>query len=263
MPRQLRKVSNTKVYHIIFKGNDQQDVFFDEYDYKKMLKEILKYKEKYNCDIYSYCLMTNHIHLIIYDKYNNISKMMQGILVSYSIYFGKKYNKIGHLFQERFYSKNVETKEYLLDLCRYIHQNPVKAGISRIEDYRWSSYLDYTELETNLKEDAKIINPKMILSLLGKTKQEAINNFINFHKLNEEKINDYVEFEMITKLTDEELVQRIKKILEIENIREIKKLNHLLRNEKIKKLKKIEGTTKIQISRVLGISRKIVERAMK
>ena len=96
MPRMARKVSSTKVYHVIFRGNDKQDIFFDIKDYKKMMKEIVKTKEKYQYEIFAYCLMTNHVHLILYDRNNNISKAMQGLIVSYSSYFGKKYEKVGH-----------------------------------------------------------------------------------------------------------------------------------------------------------------------
>ena len=140
MPRMARKFSNTKVYHIIFRGNDKQDIFFDQNDYKKFLKELTKAKEKYKFDLYAYCLMTNHIHLVVYDKNENLSKAMQRLILTYSIYFGKKYEKVGHLMQERFLSKNVETKEYLIRLCRYIHLNPVKAKIAKVNTYKWSSY---------------------------------------------------------------------------------------------------------------------------
>ena len=131
MPRVARKISISKVYHIILRGNDRQDIFFEEQDYRKFLKLVNNAKEKYQYEIYTYCLMTNHVHLIVYDKNNQISKIMQSMEVAYSSYFAKKYGKEGHLFQNRFLSKNVESKEYLYRLCKYIHQNPLKAGISK------------------------------------------------------------------------------------------------------------------------------------
>lgn len=256
MPRKARKTSNTKVYHIIFRGNDKQDIFYDEQDYKKFIELIIDIKERYKCELYAYCLMTNHIHLIVYDKNENISKAMQSLILSYSIYFGKKYEKVGHLVQARFFSKNVETKEYLIRLCRYIHQNPVKAKIARVDTYKWSSYCEYIG-------QAKIINTKMILIILGRTKQEAIKNFIEIHKKEEEKINDYVEFEMIKKLNDTEAKEKIEKLLNLDNARKIKEYNLQKRNNEINKLKEIEGISKSQIARVLGLNRKIIERAMK
>ena len=84
MPRAARKVSSTKVYHVILRGNDKQDLFFEEEDYKKFIKEIKNTKEKYGYELYAYCLMTNHVHLIIYDKNDMLSKIMQSLEVIYS-----------------------------------------------------------------------------------------------------------------------------------------------------------------------------------
>ena len=256
MPRKARKTSNTKTYHIIIRGNDKQDIFFDKQDYNKFIKEIKRTKEKYHYQLYAYCLMTNHVHLIVYDKDNNLSKAMQSLILSYSIYFGKKYEKVGHLVQGRFLSKNVESREYLIQLCRYIHQNPVKAKIAKVNEYEWSSYNEYLNVP-------KIVEPAMIMKSLGKTKEEAIKNFMAVHQFQEEKVNEYTEFEMATKLTDIELAEQIKMYFKIDNVKRIKESNVKIRNEMIRKLKNIKGTTKVQISRVLGINRKIVERAMK
>lgn len=159
MPRMARKVSDSRVYHVILRGNAKQDIFFDNQDNNKFLKEIDETKEKYDYDLYAYCLMTNHVHMVIYDKNNKLSKILQSMTISYSSYFNKKYEREGHLFQNRFLSKNIETGEYLLNVCRYIHQNPVKAGISDMKDYVWSSYQEYIGKE-------KRIEKKQILSLL-------------------------------------------------------------------------------------------------
>ena len=255
MPRIARKISNSQIYHIILRGNDRQDIFYDEQDYNKFLDIIKIYKKKYQYEIYTYCLMTNHVHLVIFDKDNKISKIMQGMEISYSNYFAKKYKKEGHLFKNRFISKNVETEGYLIRLCKYIHQNPLKAGIASTEKYKWSSYNEFIRGE-------KIINPKVILSILSKNEKEAIENFVILHSYESECINDEVEYEGIEKLTDEQVIEKIRKILKIQNIREIKDYDKKKRNEKLQQLKVIEGTTKVQISRILGINRKIIERAM-
>lgn len=256
MPRIARKISNTKVYHIILRGNDKQDIFYDEQDYKKFLKIVEMTKEKYQYKIYVYCLMTNHVHLVIYDEMNQISKIIQSMAISYSSYFSKKYDKEGHLFQNRFLSKNVETQEYLCHLCRYIHQNPVKAGISKIEKYKWSSYLEFIYNE-------KMINKELILSMFGQTQKEAIENFIIFHSYESKMINEEVEYEIIDKLSDEQVREKIQKVLNIKDVREIRMNNRKIRDEEIRKLKNIKGTSKTQLSRVLGINRKVIERAMK
>lgn len=256
MPRIARKSSITKVYHVILRGNDRQDIFYDEQDYSKFLKTIKDLKEKYEYDIYTYCLMNNHVHLVIYDKNNQISKIMQSITISYSSYFAKKYSKEGHLFQNRFLSKNVETKEYLYRLCRYIHQNPFKAGISKTEEYKWSSYNEFIYGE-------KIVSSEMILSMLGKTRKESIENFIIFHSYETKMINEEVEYEGIVKLTDEQVKEKIEKILNLKNLAEIYEYDKKTRNEELQKLKIIKGTTKAQLARVIGMNRKILERVIK
>ena len=257
MPRKARKISNTKVYHVILRGNDKQDIFFEDQDYKKFIKEIINTKERYKYKLFAYCLMTNHVHLVLFDKNDNLSKIIQSLAVSYSSYFSKKYDKVGHLFQNRFFSKCVESREYLIQLCRYIHQNPVKAGIAEIEKYRWSSYQEYIKCE-------KIVETKTIMSIFGNTKIEAIRNFVEFQKRNEEDIfgNDYVEYEIIKRLTDDQLKVIIENLLKIDNVFEIKRFNSIERDEKLRKLKGIKGASKSQISRVTGINRKIIERAL-
>lgn len=90
MPRVARKISSTKVYHIILRGNDRQDIFLDEQDYYKFLKIVKILKEKYQYDIFTYCLMSNHVHLVVYDKNMQLSKIIQSMEISYASYFAKK-----------------------------------------------------------------------------------------------------------------------------------------------------------------------------
>ena len=256
MPRVARKISSTKVYHIILRGNDRQDIFLHEQDYHKFLKIVKILKEKYQYDIFTYCLMNNHVHLVVYDKNMQLSKIIQSMEISYASYFAKKYNKVGHLFQNRFLSKNVETKEYLCGLCRYIHQNPLKAKISNTEDYKWSSYREFIYGE-------KIISSELVLSMFAPNKKEAIENFIIFHSYETNFINEEVEYECIDRITDEQVKKKVQKILNIENVRMINSYDRKTRNEELQKLKIIKGVSKAQLSRVLGMNRKILERIMK
>lgn len=255
MPRKARNISSTKVYHIIFRGNDKQDIFFDKQDYKKFIKEIKRTKETYKYELYAYCLMSNHIHLIIYDQENQLSKAMQSLAITYSSYFSQKYDKVGHLFQNRFLSRNVENKEYLIHLVRYIHQNPLKAKIEKTEKYKWSSYNEFISKE-------KLTDTKLILSFFGTEKEKAIENFVKFHRLEEKEAN-YAEYEIINRLTDERAKQIVETVLGIDNIIKLKNYNSSIIKIELKKLKEIKGTTISQLSRITGINRKIIERAMK
>lgn len=258
MPRTARKKSSTKVYHVILRGNAKQDIFLEKQDYNKFMKEIYKTKEKYQYELYAYCFMTNHVHLIIYDKNDKLSKILQSLTVSYSAYWNKKYERVGHLFQDRFLSKNVENEGYLKTVCRYIHQNPYKGGIAEMEEYSWSSYQEY------LKE-SKIIETNQLLRLFGENKSEAMYNFVEFHKLNKKQddIAEFMEYEMVERLNDEQARRYIEEVLELENIQEIMQYNIQKRNEYLKKLKNIKGISKAQIARLIGMSEKIVERVVR
>ena len=259
MPRVARKTSKTKIYHIILRGNDKQDIFFDTNDYKKFIKELTKAKEKFLFEIYAYCLMTNHVHLVIYDKNEVISKIMQKIQISYVNYFSKKYEKIGHLFQNRFLSKSVENDRYLINLCNYIHQNPLKAKISTMEKYTWSSYREY---QSGI---SKITDITKIYSFFDNNYEKAKNKFIEFsEKEIEDKLkNKYIEYEIITKLDDTEVKEIIENMFRLNNIRELNIYNSRIKNKMIKEMKKIKGTNIAQLARVTGINRKHIERAFK
>ena len=147
--------------------------------------------------------MDNHVHLIIYDKDAKISKIMQSIEIRYVSYFNLKYDRVGHLFQDRFHSKRIGDREYLKLACRYIHQNPAKAGISKTEKYKWSSYKEYIKTP-------EIINNKLLLLVFSKDENVAKQEFIRFHNVNanEDKkteITNILEYELNVKFTDDEI----------------------------------------------------------
>ena len=164
LPRQPRRKSQSNVYHCMLRGINKQDIFFDDKDYLEFQNIIRKTKKNYLYQLYSYVLMPNHIHLEIKDKNQKISQIIHSIATSYANYFNKKYERIGHVFENRFRSRNVENSYYLLNLVRYIHQNPVKAGISLMERYRWSSYPEYL-IKQKTQEEDKIVNTEEILNI--------------------------------------------------------------------------------------------------
>jgi len=142
MPIRPRVLIDQVAYHVIVRGNQRQKTFKQKEDYLKYLKLIKKYKNKYRARIYAYCLMTNHIHLLIdpEDK-NNLKKIMHGVSMSYSKYFNYKYRKCGHLWQTRYKNYAIQKDQYLINCATYIELNPVRAMIcQRPEDYPWSSY---------------------------------------------------------------------------------------------------------------------------
>lgn len=208
--------------------------------------------------------MSNHVHLVVYDKNQNISIAMKSLLVRYVSYFNKKYGRTGNLVQERFFNRNIINKVYLLNVCRYIHQNPEKAQIAHTEDYKWSSYQEFLKNPANKAK--KLVNTNLLLNQFSKeSMQDAIKQFIQFHK-EFEKIKDgrdIVEYEMNDKLTDGQLREIVQNLLGIENMSEIKQNYAEKRNQMIEKLQIIKGTNYNQIGRVTGINRKMIERVIK
>ena len=144
MARKARTKSESGIYHIMLRGINKQDIFLDDEDYRKFLKTLNGCKKKSHFELYAYCLMSNHIHLLIKETENNISTIIKQIACSYVYWFNRKYERVGHLFQDRFRSEPVDNDEYFLTVLRYIHQNPVKANIvNQCEDYLYSSYKLY------------------------------------------------------------------------------------------------------------------------
>lgn len=248
MPRMKREIAVTKVYHIIIRGINKQDIFLDKQDIFKFIKEIERTKKKYEYEIYAYSFMNDHVHFIIYDKNENVSVAIQSLNVSYCSYFNKKYERTGHLFENRFKSKIVEDISYLKNLVRYIHKNPENAGL---KPYEWTSYNEYIYNE-------KIINKNIVLKLFGNNFNDSINNFKEFHK-NYYKYQDYDRgYEFISNITDEEAIEIMKDILKQENLLKIQKYSKEEKYEAIAKILKIEGIKKEQISRIIGINRKTI-----
>ena len=143
MPRGARITVTNGCYHIITRGNQRQTVFADPKDYEKYLALLIKYKKKCKCKLYCFCLMPNHVHLIIETQTpETLKKFMQGLNLSYTLYFNSKYDKVGHLWQDRFKSKLIQKDAYLLECMDYIESNPLRAAlVLKINEYPWNSYL--------------------------------------------------------------------------------------------------------------------------
>lgn len=250
MARCPRLKSYTKVYHIIVRGINKQDIFLDTQDLRKFRKELKRTKEKYQFELYAYSFMSNHVHLIIKDENENLEIMMKSLTVSYSNYFNKKYERIGHLFENRFKSYAIEDESYFKNVVRYIHKNPENAGI---KPYAWTSYYEY------INNKQKMIDTKQVMSLF----EYNVENFKIYHS-SYEKHEDYDKnYEMISKLQDEEAIKLIQEILNEPNLLKIQNYETNKKKEVIRKILKIEGITKVQISRILGINRKTIYRIEK
>jgi REP element-mobilizing transposase RayT len=144
MGRPLRIEFAGAHYHVTSRGNEQKDVFKSQKDREQFLSYLESAVIRYGAFIHAYCLMSNHYHLLLETPSGNLSQIMQHINGAYTNYFNVKRKRYGHLFQGRYKAILIEADEYAKELSRYIHLNPVRAEIvSRPDEYRWSSYLDY------------------------------------------------------------------------------------------------------------------------
>ena len=163
MARRPRLFAPGLLYHVIVRGNQRRKTFRCEEDYKAYLERLERYRAKYRVRIYAYCLMPNHVHLMLETGSTPLAKFMQGLQQSYTQYFNRRYRKVGHLFQGRYKAIICERDKYLLALVRYIHLNAVRAHlVRRPERYLYSGHNSYL-----IDGTPKIVEVKPVLSLLG------------------------------------------------------------------------------------------------
>jgi putative transposase len=141
MPRQSRIIDEDAIYHIMCRGNNKTKIFHVGHDYKKYVSNLFKYKELYGFELYAFALLPNHLHMLIKPDYKReIAGVMRSINVSYSLWHNRRYDCIGHVWQDRFKSRIIRDSNDLLNCMGYIEMNPIRAGLANsIEGYMWSS----------------------------------------------------------------------------------------------------------------------------
>lgn len=163
MARPLRVEFENAHYHIIARGDELKLLFVDNYDFKRYIRLLRRYRNEFRVDIIAYCLMNTHLHLAIKTPLSNVSKFMHALHTAYTSYYNLRHQRRGHLFQGRFKSPLVDKDSYLLELSRYIHNQAVRAGIcSNPIDYQWSSYRFFVTSQIS-----QIVSPEFVLRLYG------------------------------------------------------------------------------------------------
>jgi putative transposase len=163
MARRPRLFAADLLYHVIVRGNQRQKTFLTEADYQAYLERLARYRKKYDYCLYAYCLMPNHVHLLLQSSHHPLGKFMQGLQQSYSQYFNLRHRKVGHVFQGRYKAIICDKDEYLLELIRYIHLNPVRAGMVKTPElYRYNGHQDYLEAKPSA-----VLDPRRALALFG------------------------------------------------------------------------------------------------
>lgn len=243
MPRHPRIHTPANVYHVVIKGTNRQLLFEEKKDFRKYLEVLRFFKKECDFEIYAYCLMSNHVHLLIKTNSVQLSSVFRRINTSYAIWFNSKYERTGHLQNDRFYSEPVESSNYLLNVVRYIHYNPTKSGLEDIpgEKYPWNSYLEY------LDETYDLISPNQVLTLFG-----GKENMEEFH--NSQPTEECLDIDKIRKRLPDDIAKDI--ILETTNCHtatDFQNLNLSDRNKFIPLLHK-KGISIRQLNRLTGIS---------
>ncbi len=182
MPRKPRIEYAGAFYHVITRGNQKQRVFKDAADFQKYLQLLTIYKNRTSCRIFAYILMNNHVHLLIETKDTPLSKFMQGLNQTYTMYYNRRYRTVGHLFQGRYKAILCDREAYLLGLLKYIHLNPLRAKLAEsLEVYPWSSHHAYTGKNNPLA----VVDTDQVLHLFSENKGRSIKKYLEFMSGNE------------------------------------------------------------------------------
>ena len=250
MPRQARKKSSSGIYHIMLRGIDRQLIFEDSEDCFRFLDIVQECREMDCFKLYAYCLMGNHVHLLIKVSGESLETIFKRIGGRYVYYYNVKYKRIGPLFQDRFRSEPVEDDAYFLTVLRYIHQNPIKAKICKyIRDYPYSSYSEYLH-------DSEMVDTDFALSMLDLDAFVAFNNEPNGDKCLE------LAATARQAVTDQQAKMIIEKCAHCQTVVEFQSLDTNKKELYIKKIYE-KGVSIRQISRLTGISKGLVEKYLK
>ncbi len=208
MARQWRIEYEGAYYHVLSRGIEQRDIFYDDADRLIFLGLLGRMSTRFNIDIYAFVLMNNHYHLLIKTNKANLSRSMQWLGTTYTGYFNRRHERRGHLFQGRFRSIIVEDDVYLLQLSFYIQRNPLRAGlVERLADYRWSSYPAYAYG----RRQPSWLNTNFLLSQFNvKDKRKAYRKRVQEYAQEGRCIWEDVRYGLV--LGTEEFIKRIKSL---------------------------------------------------
>lgn len=188
MGRPWREEYKGGIYHVIARGNNKEYIFKESIDKGYFIKLLKESMEGMNYKIYGYVLMDNHYHIIIQVFEKKLQDIMHQINNKYSKYFNFKYKRVGHVFQGRYKAILAQDERYLLCLVRYLHQNPIKAGMCKnIIDYKWSSDIFY-RTSNNM-----FISIDTVLDMLSPDRKDAIKKYDEYMKQEEQTDFDKVK----------------------------------------------------------------------
>jgi REP element-mobilizing transposase RayT len=250
MPRQARKKSKTGIYHVILRGVNGQQIFEDSEDCDKFLQVLKDCKAISGYNLFAYCLMGNHIHILLQEKNESLDLLMKRVENKFVYWYNIKYQRTGHLFQDRFKSEPIEDDTYFLTVLRYIHQNPIKAGICKnVADYENSSYKEYFK-------SSDFVDIGYVLEIISK------DEFITFNNERASETCLDIKEKSKVKVTDEQAKKIIEKISKCKNATDFQSLSNVLKEKHIRRFHE-KGISIRQIVRLCGVSKGMVEKWIK
>lgn len=253
MPRKPRQCSSLGIYHVVVKGINSHLLFEERNDYLKYL-EILKFqKENCNFNLFAYCLMTNHVHLLIKVNETPLDSIFRKINTSYANWFNMKYSRSGPLQDGRYYSEPVNSLDYFLSALRYIHKNPLKANLEKKigSKYPWNSYRSYTN------QNDSLIDINFVLSEFA-----SIDDFIEYHSHFSNSDIVFLDINNIRRrIPDDVAIEIIKQSCGVNHPTDVSKFTLLDRRNAIYSLYE-KGISSRQINRLTEIPRGVIDRIL-
>ena len=251
MPRTAREMSRSNIYHVMLRGINRQDIFEEDEDRRYFMSLLKEYKATAGFILHAFVLMSNHIHLLIEPKDEPLDRIFRRIGTAYAMWYNRKYQRTGHLFQDRFRSENVENDQYFLTVLRYIIQNPMKAGMeSRPGSYRWSSYLAYRQGKGTVTDTQYAMsffrNGEELIDYLSRENEDTALDEANCDR----------------RLRDETAKEQMKQITNCASVPAFQQLNSQQKKEYARALYNA-GMSLGQISRMTGMPKTSVYKAAK
>ena len=244
MAPKAREKNEQNIYHVMLRGINRQQIFMDEEDNRQFLKVLVKCREISGFSLFAYCLMGNHVHLLLQTGKEPLEQVMKRIGTRYAVWYNNKYERTGHLFQDRYRSEAVKDEVYYFTVLRYILNNPVKAGIChKATDYSLSSARDY--LTGNGMTDTAFAE-----AILGR---DALLEYLRA------PCEDICMDDTPTRMGDRTAAQVLYKITDTTNVEESKRMVSERPDQFIPALR-AAGLSIRQISRLTGVSLGIVRK---
>ena len=244
MPRVSRQLAKSGYYHVMIRGAGRQLLFDCDSDRVEFLSILKKGLSKYSVELVAWCLMDNHVHLLLHIAGEELALFMHYVETCYAVRFNARTGRVGPVFQGRFKSKAIEDDSYLLAAVRYIHNNPLELGVGR-EEYRWSSYFEYLN-------GPSITSTELVLGMLG-----GVPAFKEFSG----KGSDGYSPRFNVRLTRAEIASAVSDVLGGIDPGDVKALPVQKRDELIAQLSRA-GLSARQIERETGVGRGVISRVL-